>query len=195
MSDFTCDWTGELLAAAAGGGRRDRTGLDRGTHSCLRPGACTRRQRQCTRRTGGCADAKAASDGYEVWVAARADNDFAAFAPALERNFELTRDYIACFDGYDDPYDVVLDDFAPGMRTAQVTRAARRDAGPADSADRALSGREIDVAPLHVALSGRWAEAARRQGPALDGVHDDQLAAGRHRASVRGELRRSPISG
>ena len=42
-----------------------------------------------------------------------------------ERNIELTREYIACFDGYDDPYDVVLDDFAPGMLTAQVSRAVR----------------------------------------------------------------------
>src|ERR1700683_4645490 len=33
--------------------------------------------------------ARAGSIGQEVWVAARANNDFAAFAPYLERNVEL----------------------------------------------------------------------------------------------------------
>ncbi len=67
------------------------------------------------------ARAKAASDGYKIWVAARRPRTTSRRSgPALERNFELTRDYIACFDGYDDPYDVVLEDFAPGMRTAHV---------------------------------------------------------------------------
>ncbi len=63
---------------------------------------------------------RAASAGFERWQAAREADDFALFAPALERNFALTGDYIACFDGYDDPYDVVLDDFAPGVRTADI---------------------------------------------------------------------------
>ncbi len=57
--------------------------------------------------------AKASSDGYRVWIRARAENDFAAYAPVLERNFQLARDYVACFDEYEDPYDVVLDDFVP----------------------------------------------------------------------------------
>ncbi len=64
--------------------------------------------------------ARAASEGYQLWVGARAENDFRAYAPALERNIELAREYAGCFDGYADPYDVLLDDYAPGMTSVQV---------------------------------------------------------------------------
>jgi carboxypeptidase Taq len=64
--------------------------------------------------------ARAASVGQEAWVAARANSDFTAFAPYLERNLELAREYVACFDGYDCAYDVLLDDYDPGMTTAVV---------------------------------------------------------------------------
>jgi len=64
--------------------------------------------------------ARAASVGQEAWVAARVNSDFSAFAPYLERNLELAREYVACFDGYDCAYDVLLDDYDPGMTTAVV---------------------------------------------------------------------------
>ncbi len=65
---------------------------------------------------------RAAAQARTVWVKARAESDFASFLPALERNFELRRRYIECFDeaGYDEPYDILLDDFEPEMTTAQV---------------------------------------------------------------------------
>jgi carboxypeptidase Taq len=66
--------------------------------------------------------ARAGSIGQEAWIQARAENDFGAFAPYLERNFELVREYIACFEGFDAPYDAVLDDFEPGMKSAEVQR-------------------------------------------------------------------------
>jgi carboxypeptidase Taq len=64
--------------------------------------------------------ARAASTGQEAWVAARANSDFAAFVPYLRQTLELKRRYIECFSGYDCAYDVLLDDFEPGMRTAEV---------------------------------------------------------------------------
>jgi carboxypeptidase Taq len=64
--------------------------------------------------------ARAASLGQEAWIRARVENDFAAFVPYLETNFELAREYIACFEGFDAPYDAVLDDFEPGMKSAEV---------------------------------------------------------------------------
>jgi len=67
------------------------------------------------------ARAKAASLGQEAWREARARSDFAAFVPYLERNLELARRYVECFDEFDCPYDVLLDDYEPGMRTATVT--------------------------------------------------------------------------
>ncbi len=64
--------------------------------------------------------ARAASLGQEAWVQARADSDFGAFAPYLERNLELARRYVDCFEGYACAYDVLLDDYEPQMRTTQV---------------------------------------------------------------------------
>ena len=32
----------------------------------------------------------------------------------------MKRRYIECFEGYDEPYDAPLDDFEPGMKTAEV---------------------------------------------------------------------------
>ena len=63
---------------------------------------------------------RAAADGHDVWAKARQDSDFAMFLPALERNVELKRRYIECFAPYEDPYDPLLDDYEPGMKTAEV---------------------------------------------------------------------------
>ena len=66
--------------------------------------------------------AKAASLGQHAWAKARADSDFSAFAPYLEHNFELAAAYVACFDEVDNPYDLLLDDYEPGLSTAEVAR-------------------------------------------------------------------------
>jgi carboxypeptidase Taq len=63
---------------------------------------------------------KAASEGMEAWVAARAANDYAAFRPWLDRQLELKHEYIACFEPSGDPYDILLDDYEPGTTTAEV---------------------------------------------------------------------------
>jgi len=62
----------------------------------------------------------AAAEAHDVWAKARQENDFALFLPHLERAVELKRRYIDCFDDYDEPYDVLLDDYEPGMKTAEV---------------------------------------------------------------------------
>ena len=62
----------------------------------------------------------AAAEGHDIWAKARAENDYESFLPVLEKAIELKRRYVACFDGYDDPYDVLLDDYEPGMKTAEV---------------------------------------------------------------------------
>jgi carboxypeptidase Taq len=64
--------------------------------------------------------AKAAAESYEVWVRAREDADFEPFRPWLERIVELRRRYIECFAPYDDAYDVLLEDYEPGMRTSEI---------------------------------------------------------------------------
>jgi carboxypeptidase Taq len=65
---------------------------------------------------------RSAALALPVWVAARAENDFASFLPALRRNLELRQRYVECFDVTDEPYDVLLDDYEPGMKTAEVRR-------------------------------------------------------------------------
>lgn len=105
------------------------------------------------------ARARAASRGYKAWVAAREANDFSAYAPVLEENLKLARDYIACFDGYEHPYDIVLDDFAPGLRTSQVSALFGEMRDQLVPLIAELSGRAIDLAPVQVS----YAVAEQRQ--------------------------------
>jgi carboxypeptidase Taq len=58
--------------------------------------------------------------GQQAWEAARAASDFGLFRDALATQLDLRRRYVACFDGYEHPYDVLLDDFEPGFTTAEV---------------------------------------------------------------------------
>ncbi|MCC6190967.1 MAG: carboxypeptidase M32 [Anaerolineales bacterium] len=63
---------------------------------------------------------QATSFAQEVWARARANNDFGAFQPHLERIFDLKRQVAACFPEVEAPYDALLDEYEPGMRTSQV---------------------------------------------------------------------------
>jgi carboxypeptidase Taq len=65
---------------------------------------------------------RAGSLGYQAWLRAREQEDYGIMLPHLERNLELRRRYVACFDHDGDPYDVVLDDYEPGMKTVEVER-------------------------------------------------------------------------
>jgi carboxypeptidase Taq len=63
---------------------------------------------------------RAGSLGYRAWLHARRENDYSIMLPHFERNLELRREYVACFAPDGDPYDVVLDNYEPGMKTAEV---------------------------------------------------------------------------
>jgi carboxypeptidase Taq len=63
---------------------------------------------------------RAGSIGYQAWLKAREAQDYAIFRPQLDRLLDLTREYVACHEPYDDPYDPLLDDHEPGMKTAEV---------------------------------------------------------------------------
>ena len=66
---------------------------------------------------------RASSLAEHAWVEAKERSDFASFLPHLERNVELKRRYADCFDGFEGfehVYDPLLDDFEPGMSTAEV---------------------------------------------------------------------------
>jgi carboxypeptidase Taq len=64
---------------------------------------------------------KTAAESYQVWVGAREAGDFQLFRPSLERILELTLQKVECFAPYEDPYDVLLDEYEEGLRTEQVT--------------------------------------------------------------------------
>ena len=57
--------------------------------------------------------ARAAAQARPVWVKAKAESNFELFLPTLERNVELRRRYVECYEGVDEPYDILLDDFEP----------------------------------------------------------------------------------
>jgi carboxypeptidase Taq len=94
--------------------------------------------------------ARGGSLGHLGWARAREDDDFAAFLPHLERNVALRIEYAACFET-DEPYDALIDDYEPGMRTEEL-RAA--------------------FAPLRAELPGLVAAAAEHARPPLRGPFD-----------------------
>jgi carboxypeptidase Taq len=65
---------------------------------------------------------RASAEASPVWLEAKATSDFDLFLPALERNFELRHRYVGCFPEVDEPYDVLLDDYEPEMKTDEVAR-------------------------------------------------------------------------
>jgi carboxypeptidase Taq len=67
--------------------------------------------------------ARASTDGQESWQRARAADDFAAFAPALERNVALARSYGECVaEGDGSAYEGLLGDYDFGLRTQELRR-------------------------------------------------------------------------
>src|SRR2546423_4226367 len=63
---------------------------------------------------------RAGSLGLGAWLEARARQDFGILLPHLERQLELKRRYIECFEPAGDEYDLLLDDFEPGVTTAEA---------------------------------------------------------------------------
>lgn len=65
--------------------------------------------------------AKLTSKSQGIWAAARADNDFAAFAPTLAEVLRLKREEGAALGAGGDIYDAMLDDYEPGAKAADLT--------------------------------------------------------------------------
>ncbi|MEZ0395561.1 MAG: carboxypeptidase M32 [Anaerolineales bacterium] len=56
----------------------------------------------------------------QAWSEARQTSHFEHFRPHLERIMELTHRFVGFFPPADHPYDILLDNFEPGMKTAEV---------------------------------------------------------------------------
>src|SRR5262245_54030045 len=88
--------------------------------------------------------------GQQAWVKAREDNNFAAFAPHVEKLFHLKRQQAECL-GYDDnPYDALLDDFEPDAKTAEIAKVLEQLRGELVPLVQAImqSGRKAPVGIL-----------------------------------------------
>ena len=64
--------------------------------------------------------AMAAALGQSTWEQAKAENNFKKFLPRLEKIVELKKQYAEFFKPYDHVYDTLLDEYEPGMKTADV---------------------------------------------------------------------------
>jgi carboxypeptidase Taq len=103
---------------------------------------------------------RASSLGYQAWLRAREQEDFSIMLPHLQRNLELRRRYVECFDAVDDMYDIVLDDYEPGMKTSEVESIFDRLKGALMPMVRAVS--EAD--PIDDScLRGRFPRDAQRR--------------------------------
>jgi carboxypeptidase Taq len=98
---------------------------------------------------------KASAVALSAWGPAKEQSDFELLRPHLETNLELRHRYVECFDRAEETYDVLLDDYEPNMKTAEVREIFDglkeqlvplvreiADAGPVD--DSFLTG-EFDV--------------------------------------------------
>ncbi|HEY5660605.1 MAG TPA: hypothetical protein VIR59_07450, partial [Gaiellaceae bacterium] len=63
---------------------------------------------------------RASALGLAAWGPAKEQSDFAQLRPQLETLLELRNRYVECFPRPDETYDVLLDDYEPLMKTADV---------------------------------------------------------------------------
>ena len=115
--------------------------------------------------------ARASGAANVAWQQARAEDDFMAFLPHIERMFDLAQQYAACFPEFDHPFDALLDRYERGLTHTQLKRIFDEVKGPQSDLVHAISesGVEIDDSILHQHFP-----------------HDAQLAAGLEAAQVLG---------
>ncbi|PSQ97117.1 MAG: carboxypeptidase [Bacteroidetes bacterium SW_9_63_38] len=115
---FVTDETGELLDRAAEA-TADADPLDDGA-ALVR---VTRRDYERARKVPSSLVAElsqATSEAKQAWKRARTEDDFSIFAPHLEELVDLSVEKAEAI-GYDDePYDALLEEFEPGLTTADV---------------------------------------------------------------------------
>lgn len=95
--------------------------------------------------------AREASAGQRAWELARADNDFAAFAPSLSTLLDLSREKAAALGYATEAYDALLDVFEPGETAATVAPA--------------LEELRAAIVPLVAAAKDKPAPASLPAGP------------------------------
>jgi carboxypeptidase Taq len=112
--------TGTLLAQS----ERDAKGLDEDSDTVRMLAALRRDYDHATKLPSDLVAemARHAAVAHSIWHTAKQTNDFALFAPALERMFELTRRAAECLGYTDHIYDALIDSYEPGAKQADVAR-------------------------------------------------------------------------
>ena len=62
------------------------------------------------------------SNAQVEWVEARKEKKFSRFQPWLEKIITLTQEQAKCYGYKDHPYDALLEDYEPGLTTAQLNQ-------------------------------------------------------------------------
>lgn len=64
--------------------------------------------------------ARARTEGFNAWIAAKESNDPAGFLGPLQRLIELTREQASLYPEAAHPYDALLEDYNPGSTVAEL---------------------------------------------------------------------------
>ncbi|MDX2066342.1 MAG: carboxypeptidase M32 [Fimbriimonadaceae bacterium] len=98
--------------------------------------------------------------GHDLWVEARKANDFARFAPQLERLFDICRQEAELYGYQDDIYDALLDTYEEGATAAEVRAMFAAIKQPQiDLIERIKACGPVDDSWLY----GNWAQDSQRQ--------------------------------
>lgn len=95
--------------------------------------------------------AHARSRSAAAWERARSKNDFKVLAPALAETVNLLRESAQSLDAKADPYDVLLDEYEPGMTRARL-----------DPVLNDLKARLVPLVQAATAKTADWPEALTR---------------------------------
>ena len=97
---------------------------------------------------------------HGAWEKARKNDDFKHFQPHLEKIVEMRRQYADFFTPYTHVYDPLLDDFEPGMTTAEVQQIFTDMRPKQVELIKAISEKpQVDDSFLHLEYEGQkqWA--------------------------------------
>ena len=63
---------------------------------------------------------RAIASAHSAWESAKRNNDFPVFEPHLGKIVDLVHSVADCFQPYDHIYDVLMDDYEPGLKTKDL---------------------------------------------------------------------------
>jgi carboxypeptidase Taq len=150
---------------------------------------------------------QATSIGQSIWAEARAQSNFQAFLPQLEKIFDLKCQVAACFPEAASPYDALLEDYEPGATTAQMRAMfdeLKRELPPLVQAIATNStGHEGDILHGDFDAERQWNLSLRaveqlgydfNQGRQDKTVHPFETSLGLHDVRITNRVRRDHLT-